>query len=116
MPIYLGGPVGHDQLGFADLAWDPQEQILQLETNLSLDAVAERLKEHPGRLRAFVGYAGWGVGQLEGELAQKAWVLVKPREDAALADKGDKLWFRIMSSLGPEYKLLASVPDDPTLN
>ena len=89
---------------------------VRLETNLSLDEVEERLEARPGCVRAFVGYSGWSAGQLEGELAQKAWVLVKP--DRAATDPGaqEKLWFKIMSSLGPEYKLLAAAPDDPTLN
>jgi hypothetical protein len=28
----------------------------------------------------------------------------------------EKLWLKIMSALGPAYKLLAAVPDDPSLN
>ena len=116
VPVYVGGPVGHDQLGFAEVDWDAGGRKVRLETNLSLDEVEERLAERPGCVRAFVGYSGWSAGQLEGELAQKAWVLLKP--DRAATDPGaqEKLWFKIMSSLGPEYKLLAAAPDDPALN
>ena len=80
VPIYLGGPVGHGQLGFADLAWDANDQTARLHTNLSLDDVAARLEENPRGVRAFIGYAGWAAGQLEEELAQNAWVLVRPEK------------------------------------
>ncbi len=50
----------------------------RFQTNLSLDEVAALSADQPGSVRAFVGYSGWSAGQLEGELEQKAWVLVKP--------------------------------------
>ena len=116
VPVYLGGPVGHEKLGFVHLDWDVQGKILRLDTNLSLDEVAVRLEENPHGVRAFVGYAGWSARQLEGELAQKAWVLVRSGQEATEACLVEKLWVRIMNSLGPAYKLLAAVPDDPSLN
>ena len=116
VPVYLGGPVGQEQLGFASMEWNADTEALDLETHLSLDDVADRLAKHPERVRAFVGYAGWSAGQLEGELAQKAWVLVKPTETASKCALKDRLWFKVMNSLGPAYKLLAAMPDDPALN
>ena len=116
VPVYVGGPVGHDQLGFAEVEWDTGGRKVRLETNLSLDEVEQRLEDRPSSVRAFVGYSGWSAGQLEGELAQKAWVVVKPDRTATDPVIQDKLWFRIMSTLGPAYKLLAAAPDDPALN
>ena len=116
VPVYLGGPVGQDQLGFAGMKWDVGTQSLQLETHLSLGEVAGRLDEFPDGVRAFVGYSGWSPGQLEGELAQKAWVIAQPSAQAATPSAVDRLWFRVMGSLGPTYKLLAAIPDDPSLN
>ena len=116
VPVYIGGPVGQEQLGFAGLDWDADNKALSLETHLSLEEVATRLSTRPAGVRAFVGYSGWSAGQLEGELAQQAWVLTKPVAAAADGALQDRLWLQVMNSLGPTYKLLAAVPDDPSLN
>lgn len=57
--------------------------------------------EDPNSIRAFVGYAGWGAGQLETEMKQKAWILQKPSRATLRADRLPKLWFEIMRGLGP---------------
>ena len=116
VPVYLGGPVGQEQLGFASMKWNPGTKSLELETHLSLEEVADRLSTCPTEVRAFVGYAGWSAGQLEGELAQKAWVLAKPFEAATASAAKERLWFKVMNALGPAYKLMAAMPDDPTSN
>ncbi len=116
VPIYVGGPVGQNQLSFAELGWDEAEARVQLHFNLSLEELAERAERGSTGLRAFVGYAGWSTGQLEGELEQKAWVLTRPEAGSLTPASDRKLWNTIMNSLGPDYKLLAAAPDDPSLN
>lgn len=115
VPVYLGGPVGKNQLMFAVLEWE-KGSGLKLNHNVGLDEANKLIGHDPDSIRAFVGYAGWGVGQLEEEMKQKAWLIHKPTE-AALKPAGlSKLWFNIMEGLGPWYKLLAAAPDDPSLN
>jgi putative transcriptional regulator len=65
---------------------------------------------------AFVGYAGWGAGQLEAEVQQKAWLVQKATPSLLKLDRLPNLWFDIMRTLGPWYKMLAAAPDDPSLN
>jgi putative transcriptional regulator len=65
---------------------------------------------------AFVGYAGWGAGQLESEVKQKAWVVQNANPSLLKLDRLPNLWFEIMRKLGPWYKMLAAAPDDPSLN
>ncbi|MBI4913093.1 MAG: YqgE/AlgH family protein [Acidobacteria bacterium] len=38
------------------------------------DLLEELLQDPKARYRLFLGYAGWGPGQLDGEMDQKAWV------------------------------------------
>jgi len=115
VPVYLGGPVGKDQLMFAVLEWE-QGDGLKLNHNVGLEEANELIGHDPESIRAFVGYAGWGVGQLEQEMKQKSWLIYKPTAETLKSNPLDRLWFNIMRDLGPWYKLLAAAPDDPSLN
>jgi putative transcriptional regulator len=111
----MGGPVGKNQLMFAVIEWE-QENGLKLNHNVALEDANELLGHDPDSIRAFVGYAGWGAGQLEAEMKQNAWLIHKPTATMLKPDGLPKLWFNIMQTLGPWYKLLAAAPDDPSLN
>lgn len=115
VPVFLGGPVGKNQLMFAAFEWIDGNG-LKLNHNVGVDEAHERIEEDPASIRAFVGYAGWQGGQLEAEMKQKAWILQKPDPAVLTPARLPKLWFDIMRGLGPWYKLLAAAPDDPSLN
>jgi putative transcriptional regulator len=116
IPVFYGGPVGNDRLTFASFQWRTESQTLECHVNLDLDE-ARRLALEPGIvLRGFVGYAGWSAGQLENELEQKAWVVQTPDRDLLDSDSCKGLWFSIMQDYGPWFRLLATAPDDPSLN
>jgi putative transcriptional regulator len=116
VPVFLGGPVGKNQLMFAAFEWNKGDGI-----RLSHNVALEQASTAPGEknlvtICAFVGYAGWGAGQLESEVKQKAWLLQKANPSLLKLDRLPNLWFEIMRSLGPWYKMLAAAPDDPSLN
>ena len=116
VPVFLGGPVGKNQLMFAAFEWH-QTGGLKLNHNVGLEETSDA--DGPKKIIsvcAFVGYAGWGAGQLESEMKQKAWVLQKAKPSVFKLDRLPNLWFDIMCSLGPWYKMLAAAPDDPSLN
>src|SRR6478735_9304093 len=77
VPVFLGGPVGKNQLMFAAFEWQKGEG-LKLNHNVVLEQAHQLVDEDPASIRAFVGYAGWSAGQLEAEMQQKAWILQKP--------------------------------------
>jgi putative transcriptional regulator len=116
VPVFLGGPVGKNQLMFATFEWQKSEG-LKLNHNVAFEAVSEADGEKKLiRVCAFVGYAGWGAGQPESEVKQKAWLLQKANPSLLKLDRLPNLWFDIMRSLGSWYKMLAAAPDDPSLN
>jgi putative transcriptional regulator len=115
VPVFLGGPVGKNQLMFVAFEWRKGEG-LKLNHNVDVDEASERAGQDPASIRAFVGYAGWEAGQLEAEMKQKAWLLHKPSRSALKTERLPKLWFEIMRGLGPWYKMLAAAPDNPSLN
>lgn len=116
VPVFLGGPVGKNQLMFAAFEW--QKGLgLKLNHNIALDeGIDAEAHKNLLTLCAFVGYAGWGAGQLENEVKQKAWVVQKANRSLLKLDRLPNLWFDIMRTWGPWYKMLAAAPDDPSLN
>jgi putative transcriptional regulator len=115
VPVFLGGPVGRNQLMFAAFEWQ-KGKGLKLNHNVNVEEANERANEDPLSICAFVGYAGWTAGQLEIEMKQNAWLLQKPTRSALKPERLPRLWFDIMRGLGPWFKMLAAAPDDPSLN
>ena len=115
VPVFLGGPVGKNQLMFAALEWEKGEG-LKFNHNVAFEQSNEVASQNRSSICAFIGYAGWGAGQLEAEMEQKAWLLQKPSRSVLKLDRLPRLWFDIMGRLGPWYKMLAAAPDDPSLN
>jgi len=113
VPVFLGGPVGDNQLMVAAFEWHKGEG-LKLNSQ-TLSGLSEVVGE-PSAVRAFLGYAGWSAGQLEAEMKQKAWIVQKPNRATLKFERLSRLWFDIMNKLGPWYRMLAAAPDDPSLN
>ncbi len=115
VPVFLGGPVGKNQLMFAAFEWEDANG-LRLNHNVNAEEAHDLVDQDPTLIRAFVGYAGWSAGQLEAEMKQRAWIVHKPTRAALAPERLPNLWFDIMRGLGPYYRLLAAAPDDPSLN
>ena len=117
VPVFLGGPVGKNQLMFAAFEWQKGGAGLKLNHNVAFDEGSDAQgNKNLLTVCAFVGYAGWGAGQLESEVKQKAWVVQNANPSLLKLDRLPNLWFDIMRTLGPWYKMLAAAPDDPSLN
>jgi len=67
-------------------------------------------------LRVFKGYAGWGPGQLDAEIADDAWFVVPGSPDEILTPEPERLWERVLRSQGGWLSVLARHPVDPSLN
>jgi putative transcriptional regulator len=110
--IHVGGPVQPNAVTAIGDHDDPGSA-----TKLIVGTVGMvDLDEPPqlSRLRVFVGYAGWGPGQLDGELEAEAWIVEDLHPDDPFAE-GD-LWARVLRRKGGEYVLLARMPADPSMN
>src|SRR6266481_8018254 len=70
VPVFLGGPVGKNQLMFAAFQWQKGAGLI-LNHNITLDESSDvGGQKNLLTVCAFVGYAGWGAGQLETEVKQ----------------------------------------------
>ncbi len=117
VPVLEGGPVGTDQLIFAAFRWHPQKQLLECRHHIPLDEAERLAAAQRYTVRAFVGYAGWSSGQLEGELAQRAWLVRKADQDDLLEiERAPLIWRELTGTFGPWFKMVAEAPDDPSLS
>jgi putative transcriptional regulator len=66
--------------------------------------------------RAYVGYSGWGPGQLESEMKTGSWIILPADPAAVFQKEPSQVWPDIMKSLGQPYELYAEMPADPHLN
>ena len=67
-------------------------------------------------IRAFGGYAGWAGGQLEQEVAEEAWVDAPAETEDVFTDDHAGLWSRVLERKGGTWRLIARMPEDPTVN
>ncbi len=117
--VYVGGPVQTDAVVVLADFVDP---------DLSAGVVFESVGFVPGEVedaadlgplrkaRVFVGYSGWGSGQLENELEERAWILADATTDDVFAQDAERLWTRVLRRLGGAYAVLALLPEDPRVN
>jgi putative transcriptional regulator len=117
--LWVGGPVQPASVVLLAELRDPAEGALVVSGALAIvteETVVEHLEERADRVRAFLGYAGWGPGQLEDELGEDDWI-VAPRQDTdAFTDEPEGLWSTALERLGGRYRLVARMPVDPSLN
>ncbi len=118
--VYWGGPVSGPVLMLHTDVAASQDEILPglylAADRVQLESVLNQ-EEH--RFRVFVGYSGWGPGQLEAELTEGSW-LVAPGDLESVFSETDELWERMTEMIGGAAlaPLLASVPvpKDPSWN
>ncbi|GGJ87422.1 UPF0301 protein [Streptomyces camponoticapitis] len=119
--VFQGGPVSLDSaLGLAvipgdegPLGWRRVHGAIGL---VDLETPPELLARALGSLRIFAGYAGWGPGQLEDELSEGAWYVVESEPGDVSSPRPESLWRAVLRRQRSELAMVATYPDDPSLN
>lgn len=83
---------------------------------VDLDTPPELLAPALGSLRIFAGYAGWGPGQLEDELVEGAWYVVESEPGDVSSPDPERLWRAVLRRQRSELAMVATYPDDASLN
>lgn len=129
--VHVGGPVSPSgAIGLAALRADARAAVpaglfetlpagehgsLVLGT-VDLDGDVAALGPAVAALRIFAGYAGWGAGQLEGELEAGAWYVVDAEPGDAFSAAPARLWRAVLRRQPGPLALVSSYAEDPTLN
>jgi putative transcriptional regulator len=113
--VHFGGPVESGR-GFVLHSADYSEEgSLAVGDNLALTATLDILRaigrgEGPRRSILALGYAGWGPGQLDGELQNNGWLHAPADEDILFDADLDSKWQRALAKLGVDLSMLSSEP------
>ncbi len=112
--VHIGGPVEHGR-GFVLHSSDftSPQGTLQVDADISMTAtldVLERLAEGKGPRASLLalGYAGWGPGQLESELAANGWLTGPARPDLIFGRANEFKWAAALKSIGVDPLTLSS--------
>lgn len=103
--LYYGGPVEPDVGTVLHDAGYRGSDTREIGAGLAathdpaiLEAMARR--QGPRQARIVLGYAGWGPGQLESELAQGAWATIPADPELVLAPDPERVWERALARRG----------------
>lgn len=119
--VFVGGPVSPDAaVCLARTApeseppgWQPVVGGLGvIDLTRELDEIGPTVD----RIRVFAGYAGWGGGQLEIELAEGSWYVVDADPEDALTSMPGALWRFVLRRQHGKLALVANFPTDPSMN
>jgi putative transcriptional regulator len=117
--IFVGGPVQPQALVVLAEFSDPSAAAWIVVADVGFVAAEteyEQLSDLVRRGRVYAGYSGWGAGQLEGELAEEAWIVEAPLPAELFYADPQALWQDVLARKGGQFALLARMPDDPSMN
>lgn len=118
--VYAGGPVATDSVVVLAEFAEPELAAALVVGDVGFVPASSgggaALAGAVLRSRVFAGHAGWGPGQLEAEMDENSWIVEPALPDDAFAEDPEALWAAVMRRKGSDYRLLASMPVDPTQN
>jgi putative transcriptional regulator len=117
--IYVGGPVQRTSIVLVAEFDDPGAAGVLVTGRIGFppsDVEPEDLSDAVTRARVFAGYAGWGAGQLDAEVAEGDWIHQAALPEDVFTQTPEELWGSVLARKGGSYALLARMPLDPSLN
>jgi putative transcriptional regulator len=112
--IHIGGPVEHAR-GFVLHSSDYKspQGTLKVDDDISMTATLDVLEmiaggSGPRKSILALGYAGWGPGQLESEIAQNGWLTADASNDLVFGRANEFKWSAALKSIGVDPVTLSS--------
>lgn len=122
-PLYYGGPVEQNTLHFIHRVGKLVDNSVSIAPDLFWGGDIEQVEELILSKRAglndfrfFIGYSGWGEGQLNAEIDQKAWWLTSADTGLVFDEESNLLWQECVRRMGSDFAYLADSPEDYSWN
>ena len=123
LPVFYGGPVQMDTIHFVHQYPDEipggQEIMDGIYWGGDFNKAMELVKSGQAdslKIRFFIGYSGWGEGQLEEEMKEKSWLTAAATKRLVFTDNINNTWKDALKHLGGDYEMMINFPIDPQLN
>ncbi|QLQ11257.1 MAG: YqgE/AlgH family protein [Nocardioidaceae bacterium] len=121
--VFAGGPVSGDSalaVGFSPGSIGVESggfrPVFGNVGIVDLDASVDTVAGSVVGVRVFAGYAGWGPGQLEGEIDEGAWYVLPATHADLFGDRPDRLWSEVLRRQPGELSWVSTHPLDPSQN
>ena len=122
--LFYGGPVQPNMLQFIYRANDAFiENSIEITPGLywggSFDIIKMMIEAGTVKaedFRFFLGYSGWEEEQLADELEANSWIVANTTIESIFSDEPDKLWRDTLKGMGKKFAILASFPENPSVN
>jgi putative transcriptional regulator len=111
--VLFGGPVETER-GFVLHSSDYlRDDSMPINESMALTATVDIVRDiaegtGPRDVVLALGYAGWGPGQLDGEIQENAWLSVAPDRMLVFDEDIDGKWDRAMAKIGVNSALLST--------
>lgn len=123
LPVYYGGPVQMNTIHFLHQCPDLIPESVKVSEDIfwggNFETVTALIKARSidlAKIKFFIGYSGWGDGQLSSELEEKSWLTVKANSKLVFDTAYNEVWKNSLKTLGGEFEKLVNYPIDPQLN
>jgi putative transcriptional regulator len=121
--LYIGGPVSQDSVHFIHRSRYHLEGAMEIQENVywggdfdAMKIMIQQGKILPEEIRFFIGYSGWGEGQLLREIDNKSWIISTASAEDIFETEPENFWRSILKNMGGRFKALSNYPIDPRLN
>lgn len=121
--LSMGGPVAPDTLHYLHTMGNRVPGSLQVSEELfwggDIDSVRQLINEKRagyGDIRFFLGYSGWGEGQLERELKEDSWLIGDAATELIMKYREPDVWKKMLRTMKQRYRIWADFPESPEMN
>lgn len=123
VPLFSGGPVDPSIMQFLHKRPDLIPDGIEIAQGIYWSGSFEKAIECVvggdisfQEIKFFIGYSGWGAGQLASEIKSNAWFIHPAAPNYVFDEAPEKLWRKVLYDKGGDFRVLSTYPEDPNLN
>ncbi len=123
LPLNVGGPVQNNTIHVLHRRGDLISDSVEVYDGVYWGGNYEEIQSlvntnqlNTDDFKFFLGYSGWGVGQLEDEMKEDSWYQASAHKEMVFSNVPEKMWSQVLRRKGGDYAIIANTPEDVRLN